>query len=222
VPGSIQVLSESGPGPAANAVIEIILDTSGSMRQPLSTGQTRAEVAKSAMVELITNQLPAGTIVALRTFGDTPNSCDTNLVVPARPLDPAAVARTINDLPVVDLVRTPIGASLASVADDLRQVSGPKIVVLLTDAEETCDGDPAVSIRSLLGQGVDVHVDIVGFALDYDALRATSRSGRDSGRAATSTPPTPPSLATRSLGRYKRLSGPRPQRGGCRIGHDRR
>jgi hypothetical protein len=184
VPGSIQVVSAGGPGPAANAAIEIILDTSGSMRQQLDTGQTRAELAKSAMVELVTNQLPDGTIVALRTFGDTPDSCDTNLVVPAQPLDPAAVASTINDLPVVDLVRTPIGASLASVADDLRQVSGPKIVVLVTDGEETCDGDPAAAIRSLLDQGVDVHVNIVGFALDDDALKATfqewARLGRGS------------------------------------------
>lgn len=174
VPGSVQVVSESGMvAPAADAAIEIVLDTSGSMRQQIEPGRTRAEVAKSAMTELVTNQLPAGALVALRTFGDTPDSCDTNLAVPLQPLDPGAMASTIDQLPVVNLVRTPIAASLEAVASDLGEAPGPKIVVLVTDGEETCDGDPAAAIGGLVDQGFDVHVNIVGFALNDDALRAT-------------------------------------------------
>lgn len=177
-PGSIQVLSprvEEGEQPvvvpAAGTAIEIILDTSGSMLQEIEPGRTRADVAKEVLTDLVLNRIPVGAPVALRTFGNVPDSCETNLAVPLQPLDPQAMVQTIANLPVVNLVRTPIGASLEMVTEDLRDAPGPKIVVLVTDGEETCDGDPEAAIRALRRQGIDVHVNIVGFALDDDALR---------------------------------------------------
>jgi hypothetical protein len=94
------------------------------------------------------------------------------LVVPQGPLDPGFMAATIQGLEVVNLVRTPLGASLAAVADDLGDAPGPKIVVLITDGEETCDGDSAAAIQALVDSGIDVRVNIVGFALDDEALKA--------------------------------------------------
>jgi len=44
--------------------------------------------------------------------------------------------------------------------------------VLVTDGEETCDGDPAAAIQALIDSGIDVRVNIVGFALDDEALKA--------------------------------------------------
>lgn len=156
---------------AASADVAIILDTSGSMLQDLN-GQSRAEVAKDALGRLVTETLPAGTTVSLRTFGDTPGSCETNLVVPPGPLDPATMNAAIQAVPVVNEVRTPIGASLEAVLQDLTAEPGPKIVVIVTDGEETCDGDPAAAIAALAASGIDVRVNIVGFALDDAALKA--------------------------------------------------
>jgi hypothetical protein len=93
-------------------------------------------------------------------------------VVPQQPLDPAAMAGTIADLPIINEVRTPIGASLEAVGGDLGTAPGPKIVVLVTDGEETCDGDPAAAIQALVDSGIDVRVNIVGFALEDEALKA--------------------------------------------------
>jgi hypothetical protein len=132
---------------------------------------TRATVAKSALIDLVTDTLPPGTAVSLRAFGVVPDSCDSRLVVPRQPLDPSAMAETLQDLEVVNLVKTPLGASLAAVADDLGSAPGPKIVVLVTDGEETCGGDPPAVIADLVASGIDVRVNIVGFALDDDALR---------------------------------------------------
>jgi hypothetical protein len=42
--------------------------------------------------------------------------------------------------------------------------------LILGDA--TCGGDPAAAIQALIDQGIDVQVNIVGFALDDDTLRA--------------------------------------------------
>jgi hypothetical protein len=142
------------------------------MLAPLPDGQLRIDVAQEVLTDLVANQIPAGVPVALRVFGTTPDSCETSLLVPPSPLDPDAMAATIQAIEPVNLVKTPLGASLERVADDLAGVDGPKVVVLVTDGEETCGGDPAESIRSLAGQGIDVQVNIVGFALDDDALRA--------------------------------------------------
>ncbi|MGH2560924.1 MAG: vWA domain-containing protein, partial [Thermomicrobiales bacterium] len=140
---------------AAGAAVELILDTSGSMLQPLGD-QRRIDVAKAALTDLVTTTLPAGTPLALRVFGTEPDSCETPLAVPFAPLDPAAVAGQIAAIQVVDLVRTPIGAALEQVANDLAGAGEPRIIVLVTDGEETCDGDPEAAIR----------------ALDDDALRS--------------------------------------------------
>lgn len=176
-------LEVTAPAPEAGAPVvastqgqvAIILDTSGSMLQPLE-GSTRADVAKGALIDLVTTTIPPGTLVSLRTFGDTPDSCETLLAVPPGPLDPATMSETIAGLPVVDLVRTPIGAALEATLDDLATGEGPRIVVLVTDGEETCDGDPAEAIRALADSGVDVRVNIVGFAIADPVLAQTFES----------------------------------------------
>ncbi|MBA2246491.1 MAG: VWA domain-containing protein [Chloroflexia bacterium] len=175
VPGAIRIVAPPvTPGRAQPASrdgqVAIVFDTSGSMLQELD-GDTRAGIARSALTDLVTNVIPAGTNVSLRTFGDTPDSCETRLVVPSAPLDPAAMSNTLAALPIVNLVKTPIGASLDAVAGDLGTGPGPKIVVLVTDGEETCGGDPAAAIEMLMASGVDVRVNIVGFAIDDEGLR---------------------------------------------------
>jgi hypothetical protein len=50
-------------------------------------------------------------------------------------------------------------------------VDGPKIVVLVTDGEETCGGNPQRAIRELVKQGIDVRVNIAGFTVDDEELK---------------------------------------------------
>jgi hypothetical protein len=56
------------------------------------------------------------------------------------------------------------------VAQDLSAVEGPVLVVLITDGEETCEGDPAAEITRLRQSGMAVVLNIVGFAIDEYAL----------------------------------------------------
>jgi hypothetical protein len=92
-----------------------------------------------------------------------------------QPLDPAAVAAEIAAIEPIDGVKTPIGAALEQVAADLSAVTGPKVVILVTDGEETCDGNAAAAIQYLIDSGIDVRVNIVGFALDDEALKEQFR-----------------------------------------------
>ena len=71
--------------------------------------------------------------------------------------------------------RTPLGASLREVRNDLAAATGPRTVVLLTDGEETCDGDPQAEIEALRKEGYEVRVNIVGFAVGDAQLKAMFR-----------------------------------------------
>jgi hypothetical protein len=71
----------------------------------------------------------------------------------------------------MNLAKTPIADSLRAVGRDLAGASGPRLVVLVTDGEETCDGDPGAAVRDLAAGGVEVRVNIVGFAIDELMLK---------------------------------------------------
>jgi hypothetical protein len=137
----------------------------------LPEGPSRIDVAKGVLTDLVTSTLPPGTPLALRVFGSEPGSCDTNLAVPLGPLDPASTAGQIAGIQVVNEVKTPIGDALELVAQDLADAPGTRIVVLVTDGEETCGGDPRAAIADLAAQGIEIHVNIVGLALDDPALK---------------------------------------------------
>ncbi len=170
--------SSASTQPTGTAV-EIILDTSDSMNeQDQAGGQSRIQVAKNVATRLVTETLPAGVPMALRTYDD----CSSYLTVPMQPLNPSSVAATIANLSAGG--KTPIEQSLRAAGNDLANVSGQKIIVLITDGEETCDGDPKAAIQRLVAQDVNVQVNIVGFAIDNASLAATFRDWASAGNGA--------------------------------------
>lgn len=180
-PGLVGVQLSSAPG-AGNAV-EIILDASGSMLQKIGA-QRRIDIAKQTLTKLTSATIPAGTPFAMRVFGREVNSCQTDLFMPLSPLSAAAAGGQIAKLEAKNGAKTPIGASLAKVAEDLASVKGERLVVLLTDGEETCEGDPAAEIEKLQKSGVGVRVNIVGFAIDDQKLAVTFRQWANAGNGA--------------------------------------
>ena len=165
----------------AEGAIEVILDASGSMLKKLN-GERRIETARKVLGTLVSETLSVGQPLAFRVFGnDKAGSCETHLAAPLGPLDPAEMTKKINKIKAINLSRTPIAASLAAVADDLSAGTGLRTVVLVTDGEETCGGDPAAEIVKLRALGFDVRVNIVGFAVDDPALKATFNAWATSG-----------------------------------------
>jgi len=173
-PGQLLVVSGDGEqGRATAGAIELILDASGSMLQRLE-GRRRIAIAREVLTEAVSEHLPPGTPVALRVFGQKePDACRTDLEIPLGPLDPEGARATIENIHAKNLARTPIADSLARVEEDLAGAEGAKTVVLVTDGEETCDGDPAAVIRDLQDKGTDIHLNIVGFAVDDPELKST-------------------------------------------------
>ncbi len=155
-------------------VVELILDASWSMRVALDADDTsRIGIAKRALRDVVNNTLPEGVPVAYRAFGNVEGNyaCRTDLMLPLEPLDRETLLGEIERTDPIWNANTPIAASLAAVPTDLAGVTGPITIVLLTDGEETCDGDPAAEITKLRESGIDVRVNIVGLALDDDALK---------------------------------------------------
>lgn len=177
-PGLVKVTAKEAL--AADGAVEIILDASGSMLQKLGS-QRRIDIAKQTLTKLTSSTVPAGTRFALRVFGREADSCQTDLDIPLAPLNATAASARIAALAAKNNAKTPIGASLAKVADDLRGVTGERLVILVTDGEETCGGDPAASIEALKRSGIGVRINIVGFAVDEPAIAATFRRWTDAG-----------------------------------------
>lgn len=171
VPGQDAPALTLGPDDA----VELILDASGSMLQR-HDGQRRIDIAKRVLQQLTSETIPVGTAFALRVFGHREaDSCRTDLEIPLRPLAAAQAVATIDSIEAMNLARTPIARSLELVAEDLAAVRGSRLVVLITDGEETCEGNAAEVIERLKAAGFDVRVDIVGFAIDDAALADTFR-----------------------------------------------
>jgi Mg-chelatase subunit ChlD len=171
-PGSLSVVTPPGadgePEPApvdAHIAIELVLDTSGSMHEQLGK-TTRIAAAKQVLERLVRDDLPTGIPVALRWFTLEKQSCDTELAVPLGPLDPDAMTAVIDGITIPSGVRTPLGAAISEVANDLADVTGPRIVVVVTDGRESCGGDPEAAVKALRAQGFDVTVNVVGIGLD--------------------------------------------------------
>ena len=171
-PGTIAVQQGARPVAAASA-LQFIFDASGSMLQRMPDGR-RIDVAKRVAKDVLSTELPAHLPVALRAFGHTePHSCATELLVAAQQNNHTQVQTAIDTLQAVNLARTPLAASLSAVADDLADyANGKQLVVLLTDGEETCDGDIPAALAKLQAKGIALQLNIVGFQLNDDALES--------------------------------------------------
>ncbi len=175
-PGTLVVTSDLAAGLGEGVGIEVILDASGSMLQK-QEGKRRIEIARETLVSLVTETIPAGTPFALRVFGHREaDSCRTDLEVPLAPLTPSSLVPVIEEINAINLAKTPIADSLAAVSSDLAGVTGERIVILLTDGEETCGGDPALAIRELRTAGTEVRINIVGYAIEDEDLKHSFES----------------------------------------------
>lgn len=172
-PASLRLVAGDALGdPGARGAVELILDASGSMLKRMGN-QRRIEIAKTAVANVVENVLPEGMPLALRVYGHKEaGSCRTDLEQELAPLDKAALLAKLDTINAVNLAKTPIADSLAQVGRDLADAKGRRWVILLTDGEETCDGDPAAALEKLAADGVDVRLNIVGFAIDDETLKA--------------------------------------------------
>jgi len=165
----------------ADRSVLLILDASGSMLARLPNGESRIEIARRA-IKGVAAQVPAQAQLSLRLYGAQSaarqkNCQDTNVAVPFGPAGAASGAIAV----AVDGANaqgyTPIAYSLQEAAKDFPAVAKERVIVLVSDGKETCQGDPAVAAKALAASGITVHT--IGFIVDTAArgqLQAIARA----------------------------------------------
>jgi len=167
--------------PQSTTQIELILDDSGSMAD-LIGGKTKIDVAKESMNKIIDDLNTKDLLqVALRIYGHQNKECTNSVVeIPMDQIKADAMKAKIKDLK--PLGSTPIAYSLTqSVSDFKKDVTGQKVVVLVTDGLESCNGDPCAAAQALQAGGIVNQIDVVGFGMtktELDTLKCiTDPSG---------------------------------------------
>jgi hypothetical protein len=144
-----------------------VIDASGSMKTPMGAKQTRWDVALETLDQAL-NSLPDDFNVGLRIYGHrelstSPKTCtDSELVIPVRKLDRKAILARANLFKPKG--ETPLVYSALQAPGDLRALGGGT-VILITDGEESCKGDPVKAAAELKASGLDIRLNIVGFAI---------------------------------------------------------
>lgn len=172
--GSIQVRpADSQPPPRKRRHVEIVLDASGTTLK--SDGrERRIDAAKKALSDLGAGAISAGDAAALRVFGNgTANSCRTSLDVPFGAFDAGVWESALSKINPTSAARAPLAQALRAVASDIKEVHGARDVVLVTNGEDTCDGDPAAAAKALVGASPDTRLHIIGLAIEDYSFEAS-------------------------------------------------
>ncbi len=170
--GSLTLLSGLRRDRKPTKNLEIILDASGSMKALLGK-KTRWATAQAVLADVV-SKLPEDYHVGLRTYGHrepstSPRACtDTELVVPVGPLNREALLAAAGRLKPRG--ETPLVYATLQTPADLKAVGGGT-VILITDGEESCKGDLAAAAKTLKDSGLEVTLNIVGFALKSPAVQ---------------------------------------------------
>ncbi len=154
----------------AKSDIIFLVDFSGSMRK-VTGGQTQIDVARTALLQAL-EAIPEGSLVGVRTYGhrvaqnDKEGSCqDSQLIVPLDPVNTAHIFNKVRDLTPKGF--TPLAYSLSQAKSDFStEREAERVIILLSDGEETCGGDPVAVLNQFKESGFDVIVHTVGFNVD--------------------------------------------------------
>jgi hypothetical protein len=161
--------------------LEIILDASGSMLGKIGA-TAKIDIAHSS-IDTLLQRLPDNTNIALRSYGHrrTGDCTDIDLVAPFAPLDRASLMEKVRSIRPINLSRTPIEQTLRQAAEDIGSIQNDVLIILVSDGDETCGGDPAKAAADLRAAHPNVRVSVIGFGIGeptwQQRLRAIAEQG---------------------------------------------
>ena len=167
-----------------NREVLLIVDSSGSMKEKTTDGIEKMTAAKQALQKVLPEL--DGEHVGLLLFGhrvagNRAGCCeDIELVIPIEPLSSSKFTSIVNQ--IQPLGNTPLAQSLWVAKDVLakRKKDVQKTIIVLTDGNETCNGDPQAAAAAIARLGINVKVHVVGFAvnaLQEQQLKSIAASG---------------------------------------------
>lgn len=143
----------------------IVFDASGSMAgTDLNTSPVAPRIAK--VKQALATVLPDIAVerrLGLLDYGPGPyNRCD-NIELQLEPTSNAAGRIMAAVEKLVPAGRTPLTSAVREAAKVLDFPAKPAVVVLLTDGEETCGGDPCQLAHALRSMGAHITVHVIGY-----------------------------------------------------------
>lgn len=173
----IETRAQTAGGSAGTGIL-FILDGSGSMAAQID-GKPKMDVAKEVMVDLI-DGLPDNVKVGLEVYGHrSKGDCnDIETLAEVGAVDKKTLIEKINS--IKPMGKTPITKSFEIAGQKLAAMEEETTVILVSDGEETCEGDPCALVKSLKEQGIKVKVHVVGFdvgAKEKEQLSCIAEAG---------------------------------------------
>lgn len=166
----------------------ILLDASGSMNGEVN-GKSKMEAAKEAVREFA-RKLPQNAEISLRVYGhkgssdkaDKSLSCNSTEEIYSSEgynvFDHARFDSALNQVKASGW--TPIAKALQSVQQDTHDQTTDSYVYIVSDGEETCDGDPVKAAQELNRSKAKTIVNIIGFDVHdkgQQQLQAVANAG---------------------------------------------
>jgi hypothetical protein len=155
----------------------ILLDRSGSMNAPID-GRSKWDIAIDSLGEVLP-QYEADVRFGLMMFPGPLALCDAGII------DVDVDEQNADDiLDVLEdsqpLQTTPMGASLDALGDydGLRDEDRRNLVLLVTDGEESCGGEPITETQLLFQDDIQVYVLGFGSEVDEQSLSEIAEAGR--------------------------------------------
>ena len=156
----------------------IVLDRSGSMDKGNFGGKSKWEVASDALSQILTDYGPRVNFGLVLYSGDGdcgPGNVDVDVAAGSAMDVNMAIGNATPD------GNTPIGDTLDALVgySGLASTDHPNYILLLTDGEETCDGDGKAAVETLAAQTPEVKTFVVGFGgnVDEAALNDMATAG---------------------------------------------
>ncbi|MCM3714656.1 VWA domain-containing protein [Alkalihalobacillus oceani] len=187
-PGEMELDVEEGEARIPQANVQVLFDSSRSMTGTVD-GAVKMELAKEAVEDFLA-QMPDNTHVSLRVYGHKGDntaegyaeSCaGTELMYPFSPFEEDAFLEALDQFAPTGF--TPIAASIEAAKEDLLAAGGEQIesiIYIVSDGEETCEGDPVQAARELHESEINAVVNIIGFDVaneEQEALMEIAEAG---------------------------------------------
>ncbi len=169
--------------------VVMIIDASGSMAAKMG-GKTKMEVAKTAADEFA-KDLSEDINLSIVTYGHQGNNSAAGKATSCAGIEEiywlgTPVGNVIHDK--ISALKangwTPIGGALQKAEDILSKYPSTEYnnsVLLISDGEETCNGDPVSKAKELNSSNINVVVNVVGFDVGGKAesqLKSTAENGK--------------------------------------------